>query len=270
MTIENFINSFRISTDVERSLQYVFSLLFYLNYAVNWIIHVAIGSKFRRVLSAKFCCCNTAANYGNDTNTCESRQDTRNSMVSMQKYSRSSTASVRKYSRNSAVSMRKYSRNSTVSIRKCSRNSAVSIGKYSQGSLSRTRRHSSRSSGELHFAMTSNTLQTAHTENLMDTKSRLCVPQWKFMRLCFTFTTYDILLRCFTLAVTAKRKQYINTGNWHRCAGHVVFDISPYLSVLKNMSYLVRTRRIYKYQLIFCLLLLIFCFELTLIYRFIM
>ena len=53
--IENLIYTPHIATDTDRRLQYAFSIVFYLNFAVNWIVYIVSGSKFRCIFFKKFC-----------------------------------------------------------------------------------------------------------------------------------------------------------------------------------------------------------------------
>ncbi|KAK3094605.1 hypothetical protein FSP39_003944 [Pinctada imbricata] len=49
------------SNDKDRVLQHVFSVLYYLNFAINWFVYIISGKKFRRVFYYKFIKCSSTS-----------------------------------------------------------------------------------------------------------------------------------------------------------------------------------------------------------------
>ncbi|KAK3096215.1 hypothetical protein FSP39_024547 [Pinctada imbricata] len=47
------------SSDGDRVLQHIFSVLYYMNFAINWFVYIISGKKFRRVFYYKFIKCKT-------------------------------------------------------------------------------------------------------------------------------------------------------------------------------------------------------------------
>ncbi|KAK3095670.1 hypothetical protein FSP39_017436 [Pinctada imbricata] len=48
--LENYV-----STDTDRTIQHVFSAMYYLNFDINWIVYLVSGAGFRRVFLRKIC-----------------------------------------------------------------------------------------------------------------------------------------------------------------------------------------------------------------------
>ena len=53
--VENFIDKHHAITDTDRAFQYAFSCLYYINFAINWMIYLVSGAGFRKVFCISFC-----------------------------------------------------------------------------------------------------------------------------------------------------------------------------------------------------------------------
>ena len=53
--IENFIFGPHVTSNIDSELQHVFSILYNLNFAGNWVVYFISGKKFRKVFCMRFC-----------------------------------------------------------------------------------------------------------------------------------------------------------------------------------------------------------------------